>query len=95
MAMLLISMGLAFLATVRVTRLMVSDRITLTYRQWVQKRWGDSSLAAYWAHCPWCTSIWVSALVMPGAILFPNRWVMAVLAIPAASLVAGLILDRE
>jgi hypothetical protein len=95
MGMLLISLVLGLLAVTRVTRLMVEDRLTLTYRTWTVKKWGSESLPAYFVYCPWCTSIWVGMLVMPGAILFPNKWVIAALAIPAASMVAGLFLDRE
>ena len=95
MAMLLISLILGVLATMRLTRLMVEDRIMLAYRVWARKKWGDESLAAYFVDCPWCTSIWVGALVMPWTVLYPNRWVMSVTAILAASLVSGLVLDRE
>jgi hypothetical protein len=95
MAMLLISLGLSLLAVTRITRLMVEDRLTLKYRTWVIKKWGEASLAGYFVYCPWCTSIWVALLVMPGAVLFPNKWVIAALAVPAASMVAGLFLDRE
>lgn len=95
MSMLLISLVLAALTVVRVTRFLVEDRLALKYRAWATKKWGEESLAAYFVYCPWCTSMWVSLLVMPEAVLFPNKWVMAVLAVPAASMVAGLILDRE
>jgi hypothetical protein len=95
MAMLVISLVLGALAVTRVTRLLVDDRLTLRYRVWVRTKWGEDSLPAYFVDCPWCTSIWVSALVMPGAVLYPNQWVIAALAIPAMSMVAGLVLDRE
>lgn len=95
MAMLLISLVLGVLAVTRLTKLMVDDRIMLNYRVWVRNKWGEESLAAYFVDCPWCTSIWVGALVMPWTVLYPNRWVMSVTACLAASMVAGLILDRE
>ena len=95
MSMLLISLVLAALAVVRVTRFLVEDRLALKYRTWATKKWGEESLAAYFVYCPWCTSIWVSLLIGPVAVLYPNKWVLAVLVVPAMSMVAGLILDRE
>ena len=92
MAMLLISLVLGMLAVTRITRLLVDDRLMLNYRVWARTKFGEDSLAAYFVDCPWCTSMWVGALVMPWAVLYPNRWVMSAL---ASSLVAGLILDRE
>lgn len=79
------------LTVARVTRLLVDDQLTNGYRLWVVKRWGDLSWQSYLAHCPWCTSIWVAAPVMPTAVLWPNRWVVMALAIPAASMVTGFI----
>jgi hypothetical protein len=40
-------------------------------------------------------SLWISIPVMPVAALFPNRWVIALLAIPAASYLAGFLANRE
>lgn len=81
---------MGFLATARITRLLVDDQLTNKYRLWVTKKWGDLSWQSYLAHCPWCTSIWVAAPMMPAAAIWPNRWVVAAFAIPAASLFAGL-----
>jgi hypothetical protein len=90
---LLISLLLAVLAVARITRVIVEDRIAVGVRQWVVRRWGEDGKMAYLFHCPWCMSLWVSLLVMPPAAIFPNQWVMAALAIPAGSMVAGLLLD--
>lgn len=93
--MLPISLIVGFIAVARLTRLMVSDKLTVGYRQWVVGKWGKESWQVYWAHCPWCTSMWVSLLVMPVAVLWPNQWVIAALAVPAGSMIAGLMLDKE
>lgn len=93
--MLVVSLIVGVLAVARVTRLLVEDKLAVGYRQWVVKKWGAQSLAAYLAHCVWCTSIWVAIPVMPVATLFPNVWVISVLAIPAASMICGLLLDRD
>ena len=95
MNVLLISLIVGFVAVTRLTKLMVDDKIMVGYRRWIINRWGKDSMAAYWAHCPWCTSMWVSLLVMPVAAIWPNQWVIAGLAVPAGSMIAGLILDRE
>jgi hypothetical protein len=95
MGVLVLSIVVGVLAVARITRLLVEDQLLVTYRQWVVRSWGETSMAAYLAHCPWCTSIWVSIAVMPPAVLFPNKWVIAALAIPAASMITGLLSDRK
>lgn len=78
----------------RLTRLLVEDRITVGYRRRVVKKYGKESLQAYFVHCPWCTSMWISPLIVP-VILFPYPWVIALAAIPAASYVAGFLASKE
>lgn len=95
MHVLVTSLVVAALAVTRITLLLYDDQITVGYRRWVIKRWGEESLPSYLVHCPWCTSMWVSIPIMPAAAIWPNHWVIAAFAIPAASLIAGLILDRK
>jgi len=92
--MLIIAMIVGALTVARITRLLVDDQLTIKYRRWVIEKWGDDSWQAYLSTCPWCTSIYVAAPVMPATVLWPNQWVIAALSIPAASLVTGLLLDR-
>lgn len=89
--MIVVSLVVAALAVARVTRFLTEDFLTVGYRRWVVTRWGPDSKMSYLVHCPWCTSIWIALPVMPAAALFPNVWVIAALAIPAASMVAGLL----
>lgn len=100
-----ILLTLAILAVARITRLFTEDRLLLAYRRWVVARWGEDSMAAYLAHCPWCTSIYVATLIMPATVWgtlhtqYPTQpWYVTVgaclLSIPAASHVAGM-LNRE
>lgn len=94
----------AYLAVARLTRLLTEDRITVAYRRWVVNKWGENSMTAYLAHCPWCTSMYIAAVVMPLTwivvdILTPEfPWwltlIASIMSIPAASHVAGL-LNRE
>jgi Protein of unknown function (DUF1360). len=92
---LILVLIVAVLATARVTRLLVEDRITSSYRAWVVRKRGENSLASYFVHCPWCMSIWISAAIMPIAVAWPNRWVLGVLSVPAASYLTGFIAARE
>lgn len=95
---------LATFAVARITRLLTEDRITVGYRRWVIGKWGEDSLAAYLVHCPWCTSIYIAAAVMPLSVWAAFHaagtapWYIttgsALLSIPAASHVAGM-LNRE
>lgn len=93
--MIVVSLVVAALCVARVTRFLVEDFLADPYRRWVVKRWGSESKPSYLAHCPWCTSIWVGALVMPPAALFPNIWVVMAYSIPAASMVSGLLIDQK
>jgi hypothetical protein len=87
--MLIIALIVGTLAVARITRLLTEDRLTVSYRRWVVNTWGENSMPAYLVHCPWCTSVWVAAPIMPAAVLYPNLWVIAALAIPAASYITG------
>ncbi len=93
--MLIISLILAILTVARATRLVVTDRITVKWRRWVVNKWGEDSLPSYLAHCPWCMSLWIAIPVMPVAVLFPNKWVIAALAILPASYLTGLLAKAE
>lgn len=88
--MLILTLIVAVLAVARLTRLIVEDRIMVWFKQWVVRKFGENSLPSYFVHCPWCVSIWFAAVVMPIAVAWPNRWVLGVLAIPAASYLTGV-----
>lgn len=91
---MIVSLIVAALAVARITRLLVEDRLTVRWRQWIVRRYGAESLPSYLVHCPWCMSIWIAVPIMPLSVLLPHPWVIAALAIPAASMVAGLLNDR-
>ena len=93
--MLVVTLIAATLAVARVTRFLVEDRLALPYRRWAVNRFGEDGLISYLVHCPWCTSIYVATPVMPAAVLWPNHWVLMAYAIPAASMVAGLLVDKD
>lgn len=74
---------LTALTAARVTRLLVADAFPplLAARTWVVTHWGDESWQAYLAHCPWCTGVYVSGLLVAA--------VCAVYGLPAPLLVWG------
>jgi len=92
---IVLSLVLGILAVARLTRFIVEDRLAIGLRRWVVKKWGADSMPSYLVHCPWCVSVWWALFVMPSAVLYPNQWVIAILAIPTASLVTGLIFSKE
>lgn len=92
--MLAVSLLVATFAVARLTRLIVDDQIFNRFRRWVLRKWGDESWQSYLITCPWCMSIWLGAVIMPPAAIWPNQWVIAALAVPAASMVTGLLLDK-
>jgi hypothetical protein len=95
MGMLIIGLILGVLTVARLTRLVVTDRLGVDLRRWVVNKWGAESLPSYLVHCPWCMSMWFAIPVMPVAVLFPNKWVLAALAIPPASYITGLLAKAE
>lgn len=86
---------LAFPAVVRATKILTKDEIALPYRTWIVKKFGKDSGIAYWAHCPWCTSIWVAGAFVSLAVFWPTRGLIAFFGVLAASQLAGMMLDRE
>jgi hypothetical protein len=100
--MLALYLILAVLAVARVTRLLTEDRLALAYRRWVTRRYGEESLRAYLAHCPWCTSIYVALPVMPATVFVAAptlglvaKIAMSLLAVGAASMLTGLLLNGK
>lgn len=91
--MLILSLVIAALAVARLARLVADDEITVGFRRWVVNRFGAQGMVTRLVHCaPWCMSMWFSSL-MPVAVLFPNIWVIAVLSVPAGSMLAAMILQ--
>ena len=60
---------LALGITCRITRFITKDTLAAGFRSWVAARFGDDSGPAYLVTCSWCTSIWISAAVVPVAFL--------------------------
>jgi hypothetical protein len=85
------------LAVVRVTRFVVSDKLSEPMRMWFMRRFGDESKITYLVHCFWCTSIWVGAPIVAAAFILDHWVTYAVFTWLTASYAAGMLaqLDRE
>jgi hypothetical protein len=90
---LILSLVVATLAVARLTRLLTEDRLALAYRRWMVRKYGEESLLAYMAHCPWCTSFWIALPIMPVAVAWPTWYTVAVFAPFAASMLTGMLLE--
>jgi hypothetical protein len=78
------ALALLTLAVARITRLIVSDEILLSFRRWVVNKYGEESKQALLVHCVWCVSIWVAfpAAIIWALLLLP--WQLWWLFVPAA-----------
>lgn len=56
----IITFLLVLLATIRVTRLLVTDKIGEPLRRWILGWSGEKGWATFLIHCPWCTGYWVA-----------------------------------
>jgi hypothetical protein len=88
---LIICLVVAALAVARLSMLITQDQLTIGIRQRVVNRFGEVSKITYLFHCDWCMSMWLAIPIMPLVAAWPNRWVLAAMFVPAASLVAGLL----
>jgi hypothetical protein len=62
------------LATFRITRLVVYDKITRWFRDLFMGRNGPLGTVADLLQCPWCIGIWASLVVVFCYVLFPWAW---------------------
>lgn len=75
------------LATYRATRLIVEDDVPFgPARDWITRRWPDSKFTEL-VGCPWCSSMYVAAVVVTARVAAPRVWsyLATVLAMSAAT----------
>lgn len=84
------------LATHRLTKLIIDDKITEDLREKVFARFGnpDDSKISYLITCPWCVSMYVGAGVAMLRAFAPRAWSPASYAL-AVSSVTGLIEEKS
>jgi hypothetical protein len=108
MAWLLVT--LTCLTVYRVTRLLVSDKITEVPRDkvilWAWRRAHpnlapsdyvnvrSAPMLAYFVTCPWCTSIWLGAVIV-GTLWLTSDIPYPLLVWPASSAITGLLATKE
>jgi hypothetical protein len=85
----LITLALYVLATARLLRLVMDDKITDPIREWIIRSTPKQSLRRYFITCAWCVSIWVAAAPAFLYVLIPDntaaRIPAAILAFSAAA----------
>lgn len=63
-------------AVARLCVLMVDDKITEFFRDWVKDKLGPDHLLTFGVNCPWCWSIWfafpATFLTFPGQPVWTN-----------------------
>lgn len=62
------------LATFRITRLIVYDKITRWFRDLFAGGWGPLGVVADLLECPWCIGIWASLIVIFCYFVFTWSW---------------------
>ena len=99
----LITFLVLLFATIRFTRLIVTDKLSEPFRQFLVDKLGTSSWVTYLFFCPWCVGFWVSlassAIAWYVGGLQPFVSLPAWFAIPAIALgmsyITGWVLSRE
>lgn len=59
----LVTLLLDIVATYRLTKLIMEDRITEDLRNAIYARFPRDSKISYFIGCPWCVSIWAGAVI--------------------------------
>lgn len=82
------------LAAARITRLVTRDEIFAKSRERIWKKYPpQSSMFGYLFTCDWCTSIWVSTLLV-GVDIIAHTAAMTVCSVFAISAIAATITAR-
>jgi hypothetical protein len=63
------------LATHRLTKLVIDDKITEDFREQIYKHFPpESHKIGYFFTCPWCVSFWMGAGVVAARNVSPKAW---------------------
>ena len=84
------------LATYRLTKLVIDDKITEGPREYVFAHAGDPSVSkiSYLITCPWCVSIYAGLALSLGDTVFPRTTTLIARGL-AFSAITGIIAERE
>lgn len=82
------------LATYRLTKLVIEDKILEPIRDRLFDRYPPSTQIGYLLTCPWCVSMWAGIAVVASRRVSPRLWPAAARAL-AFSAVTGLVAEHE
>lgn len=83
------------LATMRLTRLAVLDKISMPIRATIIRKTGNGWLT-YLIHCVFCAGFWAAAIIVIPFTIWPsNKWLFACYLILAVAEVAPRLLNWE
>lgn len=88
-----ISLALDIVATYRLTKLVMEDKIAEDFRDYIYEKFPRDSKISYFIGCPWCVSIWAAAVIVVVRKLSPEA-ADAVSTILAASAATGVAYTR-
>lgn len=80
-------------ATYRLTKLVMDDKITEDFRAFIYSKFPRDSKTAYLIGCPWCVSIW-AGLAIFGLRRFSPETANLVSGLLAASAVTGVVYTK-
>jgi hypothetical protein len=81
------------IATYRLTKLIMDDKITEDFRNLIYEKFPKDSKLSYLIGCPWCVSIWAGATIFTLRKISPST-ADIVSGLLAASAVTGVIYTK-
>lgn len=81
------------LATYRLTKLIMEDKITEDFRNLIYEKFPKDSKLSYLIGCPWCVSIWAGATIFTLRRISPET-ANIVSGLLAASAVTGVVYTK-
>lgn len=82
-------------AVMRVTRLIVWDKITLPVRQKILAANGDNGMITYLIHCIYCTGFWIAVIMVSLYLIYPSKILFGIYAVLAVAEIAPRVLAHE
>lgn len=81
------------IATYRLTKLIMDDKITEDFRNFIFEKFPRDSKLSYLITCPWCVSVWAGATIFTLRKISPDT-ADIVSGLLAASAVTGVVYTR-
>jgi hypothetical protein len=58
-----VALATDIVATYRLTKLVMEDKITEDFRSYVYEKFPRGSKVSYFIGCPWCVSVWAALVI--------------------------------